>query len=285
VSWELEVAYQGTLPAGADDPDPVPVGVTTVVRLAADSDRIEFVTTIDNAARDHRLRAVFPVGDEPGPVRAEGQFAVVRRQIGAVQPRTRWCEPPDPTQHAIGVVALGPAALLTRGLPEYEARAGERGSELCLTMLRCVGFISRASDEIATRPMGAGPRMPTPEGQCLGRHVLHYALRLDADGLHDVALLRASQDYRCPLLISPAPVTLAPPITLEGDVVFSCLKGAQDGHGLVLRVFNPGSQPAAARVIGPVSAQRLRLDETDGAPIDDGRLEVGPGEIATLRLT
>src|SRR5262249_6391705 len=159
------------------------------------SDRVEFQTTIDNRAKDHRLRVVFPVGRATGPVRAEGQFAVVNRPLFPPAPRTQWCEPPDATQHTGGAVALGPVALLTRGLPEYEARAGAGGGELCLTMLRCAGVISRPTGVIPTRPVGAGPHVGTPEGQCLGRHVLEYALQFEADELDEVALLRASQDY------------------------------------------------------------------------------------------
>ena len=282
---ELEIAYQGELPAGAQaEFDTVALGVRTVVRLVDAGDRIEFETTIDNGARDHRLRVVFPVVEAAGPVRAEGHFAVVRRGLGALQPRTEWCEPPDPTQHTLGAVALGQVALLTRGLPEYEATPGEASAGLRLTLLRCVGLISRASGEIPTRPVSAGPRMPTPEGQCLGRHVLEYALRFDADHLDDVALLRASQDYRCPALVVPAGVEFGPPLALEGEVVFSCLKGAEDGDGLVLRVFNPASEPAVARVSGPVTVKQVRLDETGGSPLAAGAVHVGPGQVVSLRL-
>jgi 2-O-(6-phospho-alpha-D-mannosyl)-D-glycerate hydrolase len=287
--WELEVSYHGEQPAGLDDelrprPQTVALSLTTVVRLARGSDRIEFETTIDNAAKDHRLRVVFPVGDAPGSVRAEGQFAVVHRPVIAPQPRTQWCEPPDATQHAGGAVALGSIALITRGLPEYEARAGTAGFELCLTMLRCVGVISRASGVISTRPLGAGPQLATPEGQCSGRHVLEYALRFDADVLDDVALLRASQDYRRPFLLVAPGAQFEPPLRIEGDVVFSCLKGAEDSEALVLRVFNPGSRATTARVLGPVTVERVPLDESGGSPIASGLVEVGPGEITTLRL-
>jgi alpha-mannosidase len=260
------------------------VSITTVIRLVQGSGRIEFETTIDNAARDHRLRVVFPVGDVPGPVRAEGQFAVVTRPIDPPEPWTDWCEPPDPTQHTSGAVALGPIALLTRGLPEYEARRGADGSELCLTMLRCVGLISRPTGAISTRPLGAGPELATPEGQCLGRHRLEYAIRFDADQIDDLDLLRASQDYRCPFLVVPSGVEFEPPLELDGDVAYSCLKGAEDGTGLIARVFNPGPRAAAARVIGPVTAERARLDETGGTPLPSGCVQVEPGEIATFRL-
>jgi alpha-mannosidase/mannosylglycerate hydrolase len=123
----------------------------------------------------------------------------------------------------------------------------------------------------------------TPEGQCLGRHVLEYALRFDADGLDDVALLRESQDYRSPFLVLPSAVDFAPPLSVEGGVVFSCLKGAEDGDGLVMRLFNPGSAAATARVRGPVTVERLRLDESGGSPVIDNR-DVSAGEIATWRV-
>ncbi len=286
---ELEITYHGDRPAGLDDDlhplrETAPLSLTTVVRLVRGSDRIEFETAIDNAAKDHRLRVTFPVGDAPGPVRAEGQFAVVRRPVRPPEPRTAWCEPPDATGHTIGAVALGPVALIARGLPEYEARVGAGGPELCLTMLRCVGVISRATGALPTRPLGAGPQLATPEGQCVGRHLLEYALRFDADHLDDVALLRASQDYRSPFLVVPPPVQFDPPLRLEGEVVFSCLKGAEDGNGLIMRVFNPSSEAARARVLGPVTVQRLRLDESAGSPVSSGVVEVGPGEITTLRL-
>jgi hypothetical protein len=287
--WEIEVSYRGELPAGLDDelrptPDTVTLGLTTIVRLVRGSDRIEFETTIDNAAKNHRLRVVFPVGDAPGSVRAESQFALVSRPIVPPEPRTGWREPPDATQHTGGVVALGPIALLTRGLPEYEARVGAGGCELCLTLLRCVGLISRPAGVMSTRTDAAGPQLATPEGQCLGRHVVEYALRIDAFELDEVALLRASQDYRCQFLIVPSGVQFEPPLELEGDVVFSCLKGAEDGEGLIMRVFNPSSQATTARVVGPTAVDRVRLDESGGSPVPDGAVEVAPGEITTLRL-
>jgi alpha-mannosidase len=275
---ELEMRVDVDRPGG--------VSVTTVVRLVDHSPRIEFRSVIDNGARDHRLRVVFPLdlaADEP--VRAEGQFALVRRPLTPPPPRAEWVEPPDPTQHTCGVVALGPLALIGKGLPEYEARsAPDGGAELVLTLLRSVGVISKPSGAIATRPMGAGPDVATPEGQCLGRQETEYALLPGADVLDDVALLRASQDYRCGWLTLPVSVPFTPRIGLEGNVVFSCLKGAEDGDGLVLRFFNAADGPSAARVVGDVEVIRTRLDETGSEPLPDGVLELRAGEIGTVRL-
>jgi len=257
--------------------------ITTVVRLIDGIRRVEFTTTIDNRARDHRLRVVFRVG-EASDVRAEGQFALVHRPLVADPPRTEWVEPPDPTQHTLGAVAMGRVALLTRGLPEYEARPGE----LVLTLLRCVGVISKPTGALVTRPLGAGPSTPTPDGQCLGRHVLEYALAPGADELDDAELVRAAQDYRHGFLVVPQAVHFDPPLSIDGDVVFSCLKGAEDGDGMILRCFNPKAAPASIEIGGDVTVSRTRLDESEmeGAPGvgGAGTVDLGPGEIATLRL-
>jgi alpha-mannosidase/mannosylglycerate hydrolase len=282
---ELELRVEAERPVGLDraDQETAPLSVRTVIRLAQGSNRAEFRTTVDNTANDHRLRVAFPLGPVDGSVRAEGHFAVIHRRLAPPPPRSAWVEPPDPTQHTLGAVALGPIALFTKGLPEYEARVIDGQAELCLTLLRCVGIISRP-DGLATRPRTAGPQLPTPEAQCLGRHHCEYALRLDADRLEDLALLRESQDYRWGLLTAPAQLTFGAPLRVEGDVVFSCLKGAADGDGLILRCFNPAAWPTTVRVVGDVSVGRTRLDETGEQALRDGVAQVRAFEILSLRL-
>jgi alpha-mannosidase len=247
------------------------IRISTVARHVPG--RIELRTTVENEADDHRLRVFVPVQDAGDWVRAEGQFAVIRRPVRPEPPRAEWVEPPVPTAHMLGAVALGPLALLTKGIPEYEA--GPDG--LRLTLLRCVGTISQPTG-LPTRPTAAGPGIPTPDGQCRGRHVFEYALRLDADRLSDAALVRAGQDYRTDFLTGDP---FQPPLTLEGDVVFSCLKGAEDGDGLVLRLFNPNPRPERVGIDGPAHVERIRLDEEGTAT---GGLELQPGEIASFRL-
>jgi mannosylglycerate hydrolase len=290
--WELEVRLTAERPAGLDgglrpETELRPLTVTTIVRLIQGLPRVEFRTTLENATRDHRLRVVFPVGELPSSatVRAEGQFALVERPMIPTAPNTAWVEPPDPTHHTLGAVALGTLALLAKGLPEYEARPAHGHAELCLTLLRAVGLISRPTDAITTRPLGAGPQLLTPEGQCMGRHDLEYALLPRADAMDAVALLRASQDYRFGFTTVPAGTHIDPPLALDGDVVFSCLKGAEDSDGLILRCFNPGSSRVSARIAGGVTVSRTRLDETGTEePQQERVIEFAPGEIVTLRI-
>jgi mannosylglycerate hydrolase len=292
-AWELELRIAAERPAGlGSDLRPTagtaPLSVRTVVRLVEGIRRVEFRTTIENQSSDHRLRAVFPVEAAASAdyVRAEGQFALVHRPLTPPAPRTQWVEPPDATQHTLGVVALGSLALLTKGLPEYEARPTADGPELCLTLLRAVGVISRPTGAIVTRPLGAGPQVPTPDGQCLGRNELEYALLPGADALDATALLRASHDYRYPFVVAPAGTRFDPPLSIDGNVVFSCLKGAEDGDGLILRCFNPMDSPTAVRIGSDFTVSLARLDETDtaGGAQGSGEIELEPGRIGTFRL-
>jgi alpha-mannosidase len=248
------------------------VRIETTIRANSGLGRIEVTSIVENDAVDHRLRVLVRSDHGADEVRAESQFAVVHRPLVPPAQRVDWVEPPVPTAHTLGAVALGSVVLLTKGLPEYEASK----DGLRLTLLRCVGTISRAPG-LATRPLAAGPDIPTPDGQCRGRHVFEYALRFDGDELTDAALIRASQDYRTDFLRGDP---FEPPLELGGDVVFSCLKPAEDGSGLVLRVFNPNRRPEALSLSLP--ARRIRLDED--ADIDGG-LELAPDEIATFLLT
>jgi alpha-mannosidase len=246
--------------------------IETLARVVRGLPRVELRTTVGNGATDHRLRVHFAALAEDRTVRAEGQFAVIQRPLEPRPPRTQWVEPPAETQHTLGAVACGPLALFTKGLPEYQAgRDGIR-----LTLLRCVGTISRPPG-LATRPLAAGPDVQTPDAQCPGTHVFEYALRVDAAELTDAALVRAAQDYRSDFLAGDA---FEAPIGIEGDVVFSSLKGAEDDDGLVLRVFNPNATHERV-VISGADARRIRLDEE--AEVDGG-CELAPHEVATFRI-
>jgi mannosylglycerate hydrolase len=274
---ELEIDAELRLPVAlAEDrtkrsAEAIACPVRTRVRLAASSERLEFETTVDNRGRDHRLRVHFPTPQAPMAVRAEGHFAVVHRTPRPVW-NGAWVEPPHDTNHTLGAVAAGGVALYATGLPEYEVT--EDGA-LALTLLRCVGWLSRG--DLSTRRGHAGPALPVPGAQCEGLHRFEYALEVGEPP--DAELLRRSQDQRFEFVQSGPGADFKAPIEVEADVVVAALKRAEDGDGLVLRAFNPGDEAVALRVPGAV--KRCRLDETPLGPVPAA---IGPGQIVTLRL-
>jgi alpha-mannosidase len=188
----------------------------------------------------------------------------------------------------------GPAiALFAPGFFEYEAE----GSSLLLTLLRAVGQLSR--DDLPTRRGHAGWPTPTPEAQCLGRERLQFGIACVAPDTGPAELTRRWEDlflspralwFRQSLGLDPARVDLR----LQGDdVIFSALKPAASGEGVVLRCYNPGDRPAdgavtfgsSVRKVLRVAADERELGELPLAP--DGRtasLSLAPGEILSLRL-
>jgi mannosylglycerate hydrolase len=277
---EVEVAAELDLPVALTDDRrsrsarSVACPVVTRVRLGASDERIGFSIMVDNRARDHRLRVVFAAPETPSGVRAEGHFAVVRRH-----PRPAWngawFEPPHDTNHTLGAVAAGGLAVFTTGLPEYEVT--DDGA-LAVTLLRCVGWLSRA--DLTTRRGAAGPQLPVPGAQCPGEHRFQYALEIGEPP--DAELLRRSQDHRFGFVRGGPGVDLRAPLALDGDMVLSALKGAEDGDGVVLRAFNPGGEPATVRLRAPGALVRCRLDETPIGPAAP-EIAVRPGEVATVR--
>jgi mannosylglycerate hydrolase len=285
---ELEVALDPRLPRAlrSDRSDrtraSVACPVRTRVRLVAGIDRVELVTTVGNRARDHRLRVLFPAPASSSHVRVEGHFAVLRRPAQPVW-NGRWSEPPQTTHHTLGMVAAGRLALFTRGLPEYEALPRPDGSlDLALTLLRCVGWLSRG--DLSTRSHHAGPALETPGAQSLGPHVFGYALGLRGEA-SDADLVRAAHDYRFELEPGPAGADPAGALRLDGHgFAVSALKAAEDGDGLVLRAYNPGGEPSSLGVRAPSSRlSRCRMDETGAEPVD-GPIALGPYEVVTVRI-
>lgn len=262
----------------------VPLVVRTVLRLAAGADEVAVEITFDDRARDHRLRILFPAPDAGTTVRVEGHFAVIERPARPVPPAGEWAEPPSPTRETSGAVAAGSVAVTGVGLPEYEAleRPGG-GLELAVTLVRSVGWLSR--DDLTTRPGHAGPPIPTPGAQCLGPRRARLAVRV-GEPLDDAALVRWSQGVRTGVAIGPAGVRTDGLVGVEGEAMaFSALKPAEDGDGVVLRVWNARRSPAHVAVRGRFEeAAGVRLDEapSEVRPVAEG--PVAPAEIVSLRL-
>jgi alpha-mannosidase len=181
-------------------------------------------------------------------------------------------------------VAAGDLAVFGRGLPEYEAVPGDGGGvELALTLLRAVGWLSR--DDLTTRPGHAGPEVAAPDAQGLGRHAYEYAITFGVAGWTEADLLRASADFRFSFEIGPAGATAGGVLAVSEGLAFAALKGAEDGDGVVLRVYNPGSSPVRQPVVVTAvrRVQAVRLDESALAE-EDASEPIAPGQIRSLRL-
>lgn len=296
--------------------------VTSTVTLRANSARVDVRTTIENRARDHRLRVCFPSDLETDVASADGHFDVLTRPI-ALPETEDWDQPPSPTKHQRTFVDLSDGeaglAIFNRGLPEYEVLRDGGRNTIAVTLLRCVGWLSRG--DLLTRPDHAGPALPTPEAQCLGTHTFDYAIVPHADDWHTIT--HDAVDYRAPLTVRrgteqegvvPTKDQLATlkhpirrtPVDLDGELpdtlsliaiepatlVLSAIKQSEDGDRLIVRLFNPLEETVEATVrfafpIEKAHKTNLREKPRDVLSVEQERavrLSMGSKHVQTLAL-
>ena len=268
-----------------------------VLSLHAGSGALRATLELENHATDHRVRLRFPIGETITKTLAGSAFGIARRPVVGPDERKYPAETPVATAPAQRFVVAhgegGGLAILAPGFFEYEPA----GRELAITLLRAVGQLSRS--DLPTRPGHAGWPVATPEAQCLGGERLQFGL-LPVETLPAAdALARAWEDLFLPpkavWLRRCAGLDLADvDVGLEGEgLVFSSLKPAEEGHGIVIRCYNPGSRTVEGvlrfgREVG--DAVRVRADEREPRPLplDPGgrslRFRAGAGEIVTIAL-
>lgn len=281
--WQLPAACNQSRSGRSDEL--VSCAITSEVSLIPGARRIDMQTSIDNAAKDHRLRVLFPVPFSVEQVAAEGAFEVCNRPVAATRPQdgTNWAESPVNSfpQKRFVDISNGERglAVLNRGLPEYEvlqdvAGVPAGGMAVALTLLRCVEWLSRG--DLTTRRGHAGPMEHTPEAQCLGQHVFNYALvpHIGDWQADDALVLREAQAFNTgvrALTVSlhdgqqPATARLVSvePTTL----VVSAIKRSNDGQGLIVRLYNPLAKVVEASIQpGPLAGANANITETGGYP-------------------
>ncbi len=287
----------------------VDVPIVSEISLSPGVRRVDVRTTVDNRARDHRLRVHFPTPIQADRAWAEGHWDVIARPIRPEEAGPGWVEVPAPTQPQRSFVDLrgsqvdersrGPQPnrvstagegerlpvgllLANKGLPEYEVIPGSDGHTLALTLLRCVGWLSRG--DLSTRHGPAGDALETPEAQCPGRQAFEYALVPHSGDWR--AAFREAHAFNAPLrgvVVEPGPGRLpaeAAFLQVEpDDLVVTAIKPAEEGDALLVRCCNLGPEPVAARLRllrRPGAARLARLDETplEELPIrPDGSVE------------
>jgi len=303
----LRVRLRYTLPASLTSDragragETVDIPVTVSVRLASGARRVDIRTDLDNRAEDHRLRALFPAGIVTDTAIVEGHFDRLRRAPLPALDTTGWVEQPQPTQPMRTFAAVEDSAgglmLAARGLPEVELLPAEDGAALALTLLRCVGWLSR--DDFPCRAGQAGPELATPGAQCPGPAAFEYSLIPFGAGRLDEAAAEAYA-FDAPLRAAlcrpgagslPAHTQL---LALEPPaLVLSAIKPAEDGRGVIVRFTNHRDTPQAGRAtfgfaVASVEPVNL-LEEPQGSAlaVEDNRrvtVEAPPKRIVTWRV-
>ncbi len=283
------------------------IPVVSVFRFYRDAPRIEVTTRLTNTSKDHRLRVCFDLPFESDTTLTATHFGCVERAGVAEKvpdteelERTRsyYPEKPSAIQPQKGFIRVedktGTDAItvINRGLPEVELANGHR---IAVTLLRCVGWLSRS--DFPERPMHAGPAEETPGAQEMNKeYEFHYGFLVHSrDESLDASAEQADVFSNEPEVISldhaePPPALIEPIIQLNDPAVrISSLRIR--GHSVLATLYNLENRDINTQVKLAQHIKTASVVRVDGTVISElsvsahgMKLAFGPREIKMCSL-
>ena len=274
--------------------------IVTDVTLYRGIRRLDFVTRLNNTVKDHRLRVLFGTGIETDCSHAESKFDVVTRRLD-LPSHASWRQRAYPFHPQDNFVDINDevrgVTLINKGLPEFEAVRTRKGIVLALTLLRCVGWLSRA--DAPFRPYHVGPHLPTPDAQCQGNHEFRYSIVPHEDTWEKACSFRDAYEHNVPVMVRATTAhdgTLPPEVsfvTLEPrNVLLSAVKKCENRDSLIIRLHNITGRRVHARLRfhRPIKeARQVNLNEEPIGPVkeingDHLGLPVNKKQIVTVEV-
>lgn len=264
--------------------------IVSEVTLRKGSNKVDITTTVDNKAKDHRLRVMFPTRLEKAVSSiADSPFDVVKRAI-AVPDSTGWYEEAArtwPTKSMVAVAQGDASCLLVHDcFTEYEV-TDDDDRAIALTMLRCFSTAGNPTETHCYQELA----------ECLGTHKFRYAI--DISAADDTAeMLRRAQSFINPLHVAQT-TAHSGELGAEGsfieletpDFIVTALKKAEDDNAVIIRGYleaDKAQDVAFGPGFGVKKAERVDLQEKSVKELDvtGGRvsLSVGAKEIVGIKL-
>lgn len=271
--------------------------ITFWIILDKDSKYLKIKTKIENYARDHRLRVNFPTHINTDSVAVESAFAIEKRNIcwTITGDNFESFYPFQPMQNFIDVSDnnLG-LAILNKGLREYEV-IDDPARTIAITLLRTHRAYMTANSDMTPEEFDRYTGLHS-----FGTLEYNYAIFPHKGNWEEAGSLQIAYQHKVPLCAIqgvPSNKGKLPPeksfITIKpaDKLVLSALKQAEDGSGIILRMWNSSNNRVSASIdlgFSIKSASLLKLDETPVSELDcNGKkieLQCGPHKIVTILL-
>lgn len=273
--------------------------IRTTVRLIQGINRIDFATEVDNRAKDHRLRVTFSACDSVDTYFTDNHFEISKRTIEIPQGVSNWVEQPRPEvpQRLFTVVHQKNCGimLINKGLPEVQVLSKGAKSEIALTLMRCVGWLSR--DDLSLRPRGAGPLYQTPGAQMLGVYSFEYSIVTVGEGWQQEIPNALNYDIGLKILQDrPHKGTRSSSLSMFSveniNLLVTASKVSEDGNGVILRGYNPLDSVQTSSIVANLDCTRADLVNLDESPIQQlplidqkTNITVQPFQIFSIKFT
>ncbi|CAM3663218.1 MULTISPECIES: alpha-mannosidase [Saccharibacillus] len=211
----------------------------TRVSLDRSGRGVQVSVSLDNRARDHRLRVLLPTGLRTETVLADSIFEAAERDI---VPAPEWINPSN-AQHQQAFVSLSDGThgltVANKGLNEYEVLQGGTGT-IAVTLLRSVS------------ELGDWGVFETPEAQCLGEHTLEYAVYPHAGDVIESGAFAQAYQYQTPWFhralarqSGPLPAEYRL-LSWSGEhLALSALKLSEEHEDVIVRWYNLSGRETA----------------------------------------
>lgn len=180
-------------------------------------------------------------------------FGIVRRALDPTEPagvkEDIYPTAPHRTFTAVQSAEFS-AAMMSRGIYETEARRDAVGTTILLTLLRCVGWLSRG--DLKMRRGDAGPEFETPDAQEIGRHRFQFAVTTWRGSYADAGAVQLSQTYAYPPRVFEArsAIDVSEDRLCDCDnpqVVFSTARATERAGAYIVRAFSASESPETVR--------------------------------------
>jgi len=283
------------------------IPVTTYITVKANSKVVEFETDILNTAKNHLISTVFETNIKTKTSQAGAQFDVVTRKIsyadfneseipenvreviiGAREPKPNKIFPHrefvDLTDNQRGL------AVLNKGLPEFTINEDKNTIEL--TLFRSVEWV--ASD-INSRLGDAGPKIYTPDAQCLRQMKFSYAVYPHRGNYEAGNVIKEANSYNIePIVIKtdshdgklPQEYSFLKIIDPSKQLKVTAFKRSLDSKSIIVRLYNGGTIETMFKVAS--SYEIIKLSKTnfleENEIVVKNNLLIKAKEILTLKI-
>lgn len=253
--------------------------IITDITLRKNSKAVEFVTTVNNIAHDHRLRVNFPTCTEGDDYFASQAFTFVQRKRGVSEKAINFSEPEPYEKNTSGIVCVknndeGLSFISKAGIHECSV---SKNGVISVTMLRAFGRIMFGN-------------ILNEGAQLEGKHIFKYALTTETD----FAKLNDMKKHLFELLPNvrkSCDANSRSLLEVTGGICVSLVKPSEDNKGIIVRLFNPQRVDGCCEIFIKTtikSAYLTNLAESEMTELEtnDGKikLEIKQNKIATLYL-
>lgn len=252
----------------------IPMTLKTIITINDVTRDVSFETSMNNQAKDHRLRVLFPTTLAVETHEADSIYEAVTRPNTV---STHWENPTNP-QHQHAFVNLHGdtfgVTVSNFGLNEYEIVE----DTIALTLLRSVG------------ELGDWGYFPTPEAQCLGEHTFVFGIEIHGAPEGRFATYQRAHSNQVPFTGKQTSIHTG---TLENKKHYLSIKGStfavtalkrrESDAKLIVRGYNLSNEATELMVTkeNQTNSELLNLLEE---PIGTVSKELRPYEIRTIGI-